>query len=111
MQRLQLMLSVEHRAAASIASISLHLDTTHDAIALAALDGDESCGPPAALAPPAMTVEQRVVAQLEAAATPLTATALRKLCQVRNATLQSALAALVADGQLVKDRAGYVLVP
>jgi hypothetical protein len=40
----------------------------------------------------------------------MTATALRQLCHIRNATLQTALAEFVADGQLRKDRAGYVLV-
>lgn len=107
----QLTLSVEHRAAPSISSVSLHLDTAADAVALAALDGDDRAAAPVAITPAELTVEQRVLAQLESATTPLTATALRKLCQIRNATLKSALAALVADGQLVKDRTGYVLVP
>jgi hypothetical protein len=40
---------------------------------------------------------------------PLTATALRKLCQVRNATLQAALAVLVEDGRVFKDRADYAI--
>jgi AAA domain len=103
----QLTLSVEHRAAASISTVSLHLDTTDDAVALTANDRE-----PAALvvsAPPEPTVEQRVLAQLETATAPLTATVLRKLCQLRNATLQTALAVLVADGRLRKDRAGYAL--
>jgi hypothetical protein len=39
----------------------------------------------------------------------VTATALRKLCQVRNATMQAALAALVEDGRVLKNRAGYAL--
>ena len=107
----RLTLSVEHRAAPSISSVSLHLDTAHDAVALAALDHDGNAAVPVAGTTAEKTVEQRILAQLEAATTPLTATALRKLCQLRNATLQSALAALVADGQLVKDRTGYVLVP
>jgi RecA-family ATPase len=104
----QLTLSVEHRAAASISAVALHLDTADDAVALTAHDRE-----PTALvtaAPAEVTVEQRVLEQLEAATAPMTAPALRKLCQVRNATLQAALAALVADGQLRKERAGYVLV-
>jgi hypothetical protein len=50
-----------------------------------------------------------VLAQLEIADAPMTATALRKLCQVRNARMQTALTTLVANGQLSKTRAGYAL--
>ena len=87
--------------------MSLHLDTTDDAVVLTAL------APPAALRDAIahdLTVDQRILEHLEAAATPLTATTLRKRCQIRNATLQAALAALIADGRLRKDRAGYMLV-
>jgi hypothetical protein len=65
---------------------------------------------PAVAAGPAQpSLEQRILEELEAAAAPLTATALRKLCQVKNATLQAAITALVANGRLRKDRAGYAL--
>lgn len=102
----QLTLSIEHRAAASISAVALQLDTTADAVALAALDRAD---PGLANTPPAeVTAEQRVLAALAAA--PLSATALRQRCQIRNATLQAALAALVADGKVLKDRAGYALV-
>lgn len=106
----QLALSVEHRAAASISHVSLHLDAADDAVALAATDraSDRVPAPPVA-APAEATADARILAQLEIAAAPLTATALRKLCQIRNATLQAALAALVADGRLSKGRAGYAL--
>jgi hypothetical protein len=103
----QLTLSVEHRAAPAISAVSLQLVVDEHAVALAASDPDIT--PPVAATPAANTVEHRIVEQLEAAARPLTATALRKLCQVRNASLQAALAGLVADGQLRKERAGYVL--
>jgi hypothetical protein len=103
----QLTLSVEHRAAASISTVSLHLDTTDDAIALTAIE----CAPAAlaTAAPADRSLEQRILEQLEAATAPMTATVLRKLCQVRNTTLQTVLAALIADGRLRKDRAGYLL--
>jgi DNA-binding IclR family transcriptional regulator len=39
----------------------------------------------------------------------MAATALRKRCQVRNSTLQAALATLVAEGRARKDHAGYTL--
>jgi hypothetical protein len=103
----QLTLSVEHRAAASISTVSLHLDTADEAVALTALDRA-----PAALVTTALaeaTIDQRILAELEVADMPLSATALRKRCQIRNATLQTALAALVADGRLRRDRAGYAV--
>jgi DNA-binding IclR family transcriptional regulator len=40
---------------------------------------------------------------------PLTATALRKLCHIRNATLTTALTELVAAGRVRKDPTGYVI--
>lgn len=104
----QLTLAVEHRAAASISTVSLQLATGDDAVALAAIDPGASATS-VATAPAEVTIEHRILGHLEAAPSPLTATALRKLCQVRNATLQAALAALVADGQLRKGGAGYEL--
>jgi len=103
----QLTLSVEHRAAAAISAVALQLVVDDHAVALAA--SDPGIPAPVASTPAAITVEHRIVEQLEAAAAPLTATTLRKLCQVRNASLQAALAALVAGGQLRKERTGYVL--
>lgn len=104
----QLTLSVEHRAAASISAVSLQLDTAEEAVALAALDR----AAPAPGTPPATDISaaQRILAALEDAAAPLSATALRQRCQIRNATLQAALAVLVADGKVRRDRAGYALV-
>jgi hypothetical protein len=103
----QLALSVEHRAAAAISSVSLRLDTADDAVALTAIDPV-----PATLVAPApaeLAIDQRILAELEIAAAPVSATALRKRCQIRNATLQVALAALVANGRLRRDRTGYVV--
>jgi hypothetical protein len=103
----QLTLSVEHRAAASISTVSLHLETAEDAVALTAIDRAPASP---VIAPPAeATIEQRVLELLEAATVPMTANALRKRCQVRNATLQTALNGLAADGRLRKERAGYTL--
>jgi hypothetical protein len=48
-------------------------------------------------APP--TVEQKLETQLASATSPVTAAALRKLCRIRNATLTTALADLVAAGR------------
>jgi hypothetical protein len=105
----QLALSVEHRAAASISSVSLHLDTADDAVALTAAEREPAVQATEARPAAEINIDQRILAELELAATPLSATALRKRCQIRNATLQAALVALVADGRLRKDRARYVV--
>lgn len=103
----QLVLSVEHRAAASIGNVNLVLDTAEAAVALRTVDRDEA---PAAMATTlALSLEQRLVEQLAAAITPISATALRKLCQVRNTALHHALAALVEAGRIRKERTGYAL--
>lgn len=104
----QLALSVEHRAAAAITAISLQLAAAVDAVALTAIDRAEA-GPPAPAALPTATLSDKIEAQLAAAAAPLSAVALRKLCSVRNATLNSALADLVATGRIRKDATGYVI--
>jgi len=107
----QLTLSVEHRAAASIAAISLQLAVEGDAVALATLDRN-SAEPAATIpiaTPAAPTVQQKIEAQLTAAAAPLTAAAIRKLCRIRNATLTAALTDLVAAGRVRKDTTGYVI--
>lgn len=102
----QLTLSVEHRAAASISNVSLHLDTPTPQSG-----SRRSIAPPAALVAdaPVETVDQRILAEFELSNAPLSATALRKRCQIRNAIRQAALAALAADGRLRKDRARYAV--
>ncbi len=103
----QLTLSVEHRAAAAITAVPLQLAVGDNAVALVATE--QAAPELVAAAPAEISVAHRILEHLEAAAVPLTATALRKLCQIRNANLQSALAALVAGGQVRKQRTGYAL--
>jgi DNA-binding IclR family transcriptional regulator len=55
------------------------------------------------------TLADKIEAQLVRAGAPLTATALRKLCHIRNATLTTALTDLVAAGRVRKDPTGYVI--
>jgi hypothetical protein len=105
----QLTLSVEHRAAASISTVPLHLDTTDEAVALTATNREPAARVTEPATATAITIDQRILAELERADAPLSATALRKRCQIRNATIQATLAALVADGRLHKDRAGYAV--
>jgi hypothetical protein len=103
----QLALSVEHRAAAAITAISLQLAVDGDAVALAAIEPANATTSVATTAP--ATLADKIEAQLAAAAAPLSAAALRKLCSVRNATLNSALTDLVATGRIRKDATGYVI--
>ena len=108
----QLTLSVEHRAAASISNVHLVLDTADDAVALRTVESVGAAAESAAFATaavPARSIERRLIDHLAAATTPVTATALRKLCQVRNTALHQALAALVDAGRVHKDRTGYAL--
>lgn len=103
----QLALSVEHRAAAAITAVSLQLAIDGDAVALATIERTTALATPAITAP--STLPDQVEAQLAQAAGPLTVAALRRLCRVRNATLTTALAGLVAAGRLRKDATGYMI--
>jgi RecA-family ATPase len=108
----QLTLSVEHRAAASITALSLQLAVDGDAVALTTLDHgvpEPAVSAAPAATPATATLAQKIEAQLSAAVTPLTATAIRKLCRIRNATLTAALTDLVAAGRVRKDTTGYVI--
>jgi predicted RNase H-like nuclease len=88
--------------------VSLQLATSGDASR--SPRATETRAPPRRSSPRAeTTIAERVEQHLAAATAPLTAAALRKLCQIRNVTPQMALAALVADGRIRKDRAGYVI--
>jgi hypothetical protein len=104
----QLTLSVEHRAAASISNVQLVLDTADASVALRTIESSTVDEPTISATPPDL-LEQRLVDHLAAATMPITATALRKLCQVRNTALSHALAALVDAGRVRKDRTGYAL--
>jgi RecA-family ATPase len=103
----QLALSVEHRAAAAITAVSLQLAIDGNAVALAAVE--RASAVPAMASTTPTTLADKIEAQLMQAEAPLTATALRKLCHIRNATLTSALTALVAAGRVQKDATGYVI--
>jgi RecA-family ATPase len=104
----QLTLTVEHRAAAAITALPLQLVAAGDAIALA--PATRGAAEPAVAAPAdAPTIADTIVALIADAGVPLTATALRKQCKVRHATVTTALDGLVAAGRVCKDAAGYVL--
>jgi RecA-family ATPase len=103
----QLTLSVEHRAAAAITAVSLQLAVDGNAVALTATERAAATSAVAITTP--TTLADKLEAQLADAARPLTAATLRKLCHIRNATLITALTALVAAGRVRKDPTGYVI--
>jgi len=103
----QLALSVEHRAAAAITAVSLQLAVDGDAIALTVVD--HTGANPTATPTAPIALADKIAAHLAAAETPLTAAALRKQCQIRNATLITVLTELVAAGRVRKDGTGYVI--
>ena len=107
----QLTLTVEHRAAAAISAVSLQLATADTAVALTAIDQPAvaTASPPTAPAPAPHTLGQKIEAQLAAAASPLTAATLRKLCRSRNASVTTALTELVAAGRVRKTSTGYAV--
>jgi hypothetical protein len=107
----QLALSVEHRAAASITAISVHLAIDGDIVALATIERSGSATVPITTETPlpAPTIEQAIEAQLAAATKPMTAAALRKVCKIRNAKLTATIADLVAAGRIAKKPTGYVI--
>jgi hypothetical protein len=105
----QITLSVEHRAAATPAGITLQLRQSGDALALdvvarpAAAD-PVSTGAAADPAPP----HDRIERALAEAAEPLTVAALRAACRIRTATLCDILADLVRQGRVRRTAAGYI---
>ena len=116
-----LTLTVEHRAAPSLASIAIGLAQRGPALALEVVD------PPEMAAPGPSTLDQRIAAALaySAGAMPFAAlrsscrvraatlcerlAALRSSCRVRAATLCERLAALSDAGRVVKTDQGYRL--
>lgn len=100
----QLTLSVEHRAAAAIAPVSLQLAIDGDSVALTATDRKI-----AAVEITKPTLSEKIETQLANANAALSAAVIRKHCRVRNATLTSALTELVDAGRIRKDATGYAI--
>jgi AAA domain len=98
-----LTLTVEHRAAPSLAPIAIALTQRGPALALEAVD------PPEPAAPRPTTLDQRIAAALAASVTAMTFAELRTHCRVRAATLYERLAALTATGRVAKTDEGYRL--
>ncbi len=102
----RVVLSVEHRAAPSIADVALRLRAEHDVLAL------EIAGATAPIEePPAATLHERVRRALDDAPAPLGLDDLRAACRVRKTTLCAALADLARQRIIVRTDEGYALAP
>ncbi len=98
-----LMLSVEHRAAASMPALNLELAQRGAALALEVRDA------PASEVPPPTSVDDRILSALADTDRPVQATELRTRCSVRKATFYARLLALTRSGRLVRSPEGYRL--
>ena len=98
-----LSLTVEHRAAPSLAPVTLELAQRGDALALAIVDRNATPEPAPA------SVDERITNALTTAGRPLPISDLRAACRVRNATLYDRLTALTAQGRLARGPEGYRL--
>ncbi len=98
----RLLLSIEHRAAASSSGLELALAERTGGLTLHVRD---DAGPAAAESP--RSPAERILDALSDASTPLTRRELRETCRLRNATFVDTLAALQADGR-IRVAAGHV---
>jgi hypothetical protein len=102
----RIVLTVEHRAASAIPSVTLALTQRADALALEPIQSlDQS---PPELAP--SSVDERIIAALAGADQPRPFADLRADCRIRNTTLYGRLAAMTAAGVIAKSGDGYRLV-
>lgn len=95
-----LTLTVEHRAAPSAKPMPIGLAQRGDALAL-------EVAQPATMMPPPPSLDARIMAALADAEPALPFATLRERCRVRASTLSQRLAALTAEGRLVRTDGGY----
>lgn len=100
----EIILSVEHRAAPSLAAIPLVLKERNAALTLEIIDSPIPVSVPAVPEP-----SEKVVQVLERAATPLSLASLRASCHMRTANLCAALADLTRHGLVLRTPTGYAL--
>ena len=98
-------LTVEHRAAAAIAGITLELTQRDDALALQPADADHQIEPRVQ----APSIDQRIAAALADGEQPRTFAELRASCRVRAKTLYQRIATMTAAGIVTKSANGYSL--
>jgi RecA-family ATPase len=98
-------LTVEHRAAAAIAAITLELTQRDDALALRPVQVDHQSQPRGE----ATSIDQRIAAALAETGQPRSFAELRASCRVRAKTLYERLVAMIAAGIIAKSASGYSL--
>jgi RecA-family ATPase len=103
-QRDQLLLSIEHRAAPSVAAQAIALSGDHDAVALRVLD--QTISEPSPLP---LSATERVLQILADADQPLSRRALRAACRMKASSVGSVLSELIASGQAIETDSGYSL--
>jgi hypothetical protein len=96
-------MTVEHRAAAAMPPQSLELTRRGNALALEVIERQAQSGQAAE----PRSIDDRITAALNDR--PQLFAELRALCRVRTATLYQRLAAMTADGRIVKSAEGYQL--
>jgi AAA domain len=95
-----LTLAIEHRAAPALKPMKVELVAAGEALALHLVERSEA-------EPPAPTsLDERIMAALAAAPSPIPFAELRANCRVRAATLYERLAALAASGRIVRSGDG-----
>lgn len=103
----ELQLSIEHRAAPSRTGLGLELREA-PALALHVVrDGDQADAAEDGSEASDGRQLRRVLDALEAAAAPMTARALREACRMKTSHLGTALATLIAAGEVVRTPEGY----
>jgi len=101
----RIVLTVEHRAASAIPSVTLALTQRADALALELAQPYDQPEPDAT----SPSVDERITAALAGADRPRPFSELRAACRIRNATLYERLAAMTAAGVIAKSGDGYHL--
>jgi RecA-family ATPase len=101
----RIVLTVEHRAAAAMPSVTLELIQRDNALALEPIQTDRQ--PECSLEP--SSVDHRITAALGDSQQPRPFAELRAACRVRTTTLYARLAAMTAAGLVVKSVDGYCL--
>jgi hypothetical protein len=98
----RIVLTVQHRAAATMPSVTLELAQRDNALAL-----EPVCQPERDVGP--TSVDDRITAALAECGKPRPFPELRASCRVRTTTLYQRLAAMTAAGIVVKSSDGYCL--
>jgi hypothetical protein len=99
-----LTLTVEHRAAPAMPSVTLELAERANALALEVVDRRAQSAPTEP-----RSIDERITSALAETGHPQAFSVLRARCRLRTATLYQRLAAMTAAGRIVKSVNGYQL--